>query len=366
MAQFSGPHDYLDLGDWNAACSMCGRKRKASEMVKNWQGMMRCPEHNEPRQPQDFVRAVPDIQTPPWVQPETDVFAGVCFPNDTMGVAGWAVADCAICDFDNPFFDPSVEPNEVPTGHQVFLTSGSTWVVPWNWNNLDNSVECIGAGAIGGLGPNAGGGGGGAYSRANNLILTHGAIVNIGFVSGVFGSTFTWFNGTNYLDASVAAEDAFLQGGQAANGRGDVKFSGGAQSIAGFGNGAGGGAAGPMGDGGAGGDSDSATPSAANIRGPGGGGSAGTRGQNNSVGISGGTPNGGDGGTISSTSGKPGTSNQCFDSTHGSGGGGGAAWQNNVGNTGAGGRGGDYGGGGGGGASRGQAGPGLIVITWTE
>lgn len=64
--------DYLELGDWNAACSMCGRKRKASELVKNWQGMYRCPEHNEPRQPQDFVRPVPDIQTPPWVQPKPD------------------------------------------------------------------------------------------------------------------------------------------------------------------------------------------------------------------------------------------------------------------------------------------------------
>ena len=64
-----GRADYLDLGDWNALCSMCGRKRKASTMVKNWQGQWRCPEHNEPRQPQDFVRGVPDIQTPPWTQP---------------------------------------------------------------------------------------------------------------------------------------------------------------------------------------------------------------------------------------------------------------------------------------------------------
>lgn len=64
--------DYLELGSWNALCSMCGRKRKASELVKNWQGMYRCPEHNEARHPQDFVRAVPDVQTPPWVQPQPD------------------------------------------------------------------------------------------------------------------------------------------------------------------------------------------------------------------------------------------------------------------------------------------------------
>src|ERR1035437_9129791 len=70
-----GPADYLELGDWNVACSMCGRKKKASTMVKNWQGLWRCPQHNEPRHPQEYVRAVPDIQTPPWTQPEpADVF----------------------------------------------------------------------------------------------------------------------------------------------------------------------------------------------------------------------------------------------------------------------------------------------------
>lgn len=53
---------------------MCGRKRKASELVKNWQGMYRCPVHNEVRHPQDFVRAVPDVQTPPWVQPLPTIY----------------------------------------------------------------------------------------------------------------------------------------------------------------------------------------------------------------------------------------------------------------------------------------------------
>lgn len=69
-----GRADYLALGDWNAACSMCGRKRKASELVRNWQGLMRCPEHNEPRQPQDFARGVKEVISPPWAQIETDNF----------------------------------------------------------------------------------------------------------------------------------------------------------------------------------------------------------------------------------------------------------------------------------------------------
>lgn len=64
-----GRPDYFKMGDWNALCWECGRKRKASSLKKHWQGYYVCPEHWEPRQPQDFVRAVPDIITPPWVQP---------------------------------------------------------------------------------------------------------------------------------------------------------------------------------------------------------------------------------------------------------------------------------------------------------
>jgi hypothetical protein len=66
-----GRADYFEPGDWNAVCSMCGKKRKASQLVKNWQGMYRCPEHNEPRHPQDFVRGEVEHQSPPWTQPQT-------------------------------------------------------------------------------------------------------------------------------------------------------------------------------------------------------------------------------------------------------------------------------------------------------
>jgi hypothetical protein len=56
---------------------MCGRKRKFSEVVRNWQGLYRCPEHNEPRQPQDFVRGVADVMTVPFAQPEADKYVTV-------------------------------------------------------------------------------------------------------------------------------------------------------------------------------------------------------------------------------------------------------------------------------------------------
>ena len=100
-----GRADYYEPGDWNATCSLCGRKRKASQMVQNWQGFWRCPDHNEPRQPQDFVKNPADVQTVPWSQPPTDLDLTVCSFNGQSAVAGWAVADCMIAG--NRATDPS-------------------------------------------------------------------------------------------------------------------------------------------------------------------------------------------------------------------------------------------------------------------
>lgn len=64
-----GRADFLKLGDWNAVCFQCGRKQKAGTMLRHWEGYYVCPEHWEARQPQDFVRGVPDSQVPAWTQP---------------------------------------------------------------------------------------------------------------------------------------------------------------------------------------------------------------------------------------------------------------------------------------------------------
>jgi len=72
-----GRADYWKAGSWNVTCSMCGRKRKFDEMERNWQGFMRCPEHNEPRQPQDFVTSATDIMTVPYALPLTQVFTSL-------------------------------------------------------------------------------------------------------------------------------------------------------------------------------------------------------------------------------------------------------------------------------------------------
>lgn len=101
-----GPADYYEEGDWNAACSMCGRKAKASWLVKNWQGFYRCPNHNETRHPQDFVRAIPDTLSPPWVQPQTDIDILICSLNGSSAIPDWSIPDCMVPD--NPYNDPTM------------------------------------------------------------------------------------------------------------------------------------------------------------------------------------------------------------------------------------------------------------------
>ncbi len=106
-APVKGRADYWAPGDHNAVCYECGRKRKASTMKKQWQGYWVCPEHWEPRQPQDFVRGIPDIQTPPWVQPmPADVFAAFCTPNGVSAVPGQAEPGCVTPGYLSPSYDP--------------------------------------------------------------------------------------------------------------------------------------------------------------------------------------------------------------------------------------------------------------------
>ena len=105
----SGKADYLELGDWTATCYECGRKFKASQLRRHWRGYYVCGPHWEPRHPQDFVRSVSDVMTPPWTQPQPqDTFAVFCTPSGVSAYADTAVADCAINEFVSPLFDPSV------------------------------------------------------------------------------------------------------------------------------------------------------------------------------------------------------------------------------------------------------------------
>ena len=64
-----------DNGGWNVICDQCGRMFKDSELQLRWDGFMVCSGDWEPRQPQDYVHGVADIQAPKWARPEqTDSF----------------------------------------------------------------------------------------------------------------------------------------------------------------------------------------------------------------------------------------------------------------------------------------------------
>jgi len=129
-----GRADRVTLGDWNAVCFECGRKRKASTMKKNWQGYWVCPEHWEPRHPQDFVRALPDNQTPPWVQPPADCFIGFCTPCSTSAVTDLGVADCAIADYLSPACDEIIVQSRCTYWDDYDTTwdnDGTVWDCDW-------------------------------------------------------------------------------------------------------------------------------------------------------------------------------------------------------------------------------------------
>lgn len=172
----------------------------------------------------------------------------------------------------------------VPSGTAkvIFLTSGTSWSVPSDWNSstlggnpFANKIEVLGAGS----GPQntssvgEAGGAGGAYSRSDNIVLTPGGsasyAIGTGGPSGSAGGD-TWFNATSLANAvsngssvSVAAKGSGAAGagtgatgGQASAGVGTTKYNGGdgggSGNTSGDGGGGGGGAAGPSGAGGSG------------------------------------------------------------------------------------------------------------------
>lgn len=301
----------------------------------------------------------------------------------------------------------------LPETSRVYLTNGTSWTVPSDWNSSNNSIEVIGGGAggvSGGSNDPGPGGGGGAYSKITNLALTPGA--NISYSIGAGGATDqsggdTYFNGANCAASSVCAKGGAVGagintpggvGGAAASGVGTVKYSGGngGDASAGITHNAtgGGGAGGPNGNGANGGDA-SGNGAAGSTGGGGGGGGSDGSSNNGDDGGAGGdnyaATGGGAGGTVGSPGGVDGTAGGGgggaygdnfntggdgagdgghgteWDAYHGSGGGGAGMSYTNVdyhpGN------GGFFGGGGGGGwygdGDGGQGAQGIIVITYT-
>lgn len=109
-----GRADFLELGDWNAVCGQCGRKRKASTMRMlpagvPGAGFYVCfPEHWDARHPQEFVRSVPDDMSVPWAQPPVNSFVPVCTPNGISAVPGQIQPGCVIPGYLSPAYNHGV------------------------------------------------------------------------------------------------------------------------------------------------------------------------------------------------------------------------------------------------------------------
>ena len=290
------------------------------------------------------------------------------------------------------------------TMQRVFLTSGSTWAVPANFNSTNNTIEVIGGGA-GGYAKTAGaigayGGGGAGYAKKINVTLTPSSTVDIQVGTGGLGGPYP-FGGGNAGTESWVKNNGGTKVVEASGGTyaapgagviGDVLFTGGnaGGNSGGYGGGGGGGAAGPLGKGG-----DAETSNTGGGGGGNGGGSAGLSGNggNNASATGGGTfgtatvagTNGTDGGGGGGGEGNGaadatgvlagnGSTGSEWDATHGSGGGGGGAGGSDAGGgsfgvggnggTGAGGGGGGFSNTAGGGGASGNGGNGIIVVTW--
>jgi hypothetical protein len=62
-------------GDNYVICDRCGFKKHASEVSKDWDGLIVCREDHDGRHPQDFVRGRPDHQVAAISRPDPpDVF----------------------------------------------------------------------------------------------------------------------------------------------------------------------------------------------------------------------------------------------------------------------------------------------------
>jgi len=170
----------------------------------------------------------------------------------------------------------------------IYLTSGSSWPVPSNWNSTSNTIEVLGGGSSGNMTNSLGSdatGGGGAYSKITDLYLVRNSTVAYGVGAGGAGVTGltgnpggdTWFNATSMANcvtagagscvgtkgASAAGPGVGGIGGSASGGVGTVSYSGG-NGWGGSNGDGGGGAAGPNGAGGngsatAGGSADGGT-----------------------------------------------------------------------------------------------------------
>jgi len=96
--------NHLIAGNWNALCDSCGRKFKALDLKKRWDGLMVCAEDYETRHESDFLRVQRERISVPFSRPYpiADTYIGhICSVAGIYGMADYGEADCARADIVN-------------------------------------------------------------------------------------------------------------------------------------------------------------------------------------------------------------------------------------------------------------------------
>jgi len=102
----------LILGNYNALCDSCGRKFKALDLKKRWDGLLVCQEDYELRHESDFLRVQKEKISVPFSRPypAEDTFLGyICSVWGRFGMADIGTADCARADIADPTANPNDE-----------------------------------------------------------------------------------------------------------------------------------------------------------------------------------------------------------------------------------------------------------------
>ncbi len=61
-----GKADFFQEREWNVRCQECWDKVKSGDIRRRWDNELVCPRCFEIRNPQDFVRGIPDNQSVPY------------------------------------------------------------------------------------------------------------------------------------------------------------------------------------------------------------------------------------------------------------------------------------------------------------
>lgn len=84
-------------GRWKAVCDRCGFRFHSDALRMEWTGLMVCGGCWETRNPQDFVKVVPEKIVPPWIREEPpNTFAPVCYLWELSAYPNLAVPNCMI------------------------------------------------------------------------------------------------------------------------------------------------------------------------------------------------------------------------------------------------------------------------------